>query len=202
MPPRAPDSRSGSRCASRHGRPAAARRSRHWEVRSPPADRIRRRDREGGLGARAFTLQRSTRGAAGCRTARDGRTTAGATSLRAPRAEPDHAIAAIEPAACRPCPRPPSKHSAQVEPEAEPEAPPEALVDTGRSPPGAPKVALSFLQWSADPAKRFAFISVDGGAAQRVREGEVTSGMTVAAITPTGIQFKREGTTFVIRPRH
>ncbi len=89
---------------------------------------------------------------------------------------------------------------AMIEPE--PEASPENLVDTGRSPPGAPKVALSFLQWSADPARRFAFISVDGAPTQRIREGEVAAGLTVAAITPTGVQFKREGTIFVIRPRH
>jgi hypothetical protein len=115
--------------------------------------------------------------------------------------EPDQ-VAAVQPAV-PPVPEAlEALREVEPEPEAEPEATPDALVDTGRSPPGAPKVALSFLQWSADPAKRFAFISVDGGATQRVREGEVTSGLTVAAITPTGIQFKREGTTFVIRPRH
>ena len=89
-----------------------------------------------------------------------------------------------------------------LEPEPEPETPAETLVDTGRSPPGAPKVALSFLQWSAEPARRFAFISIDGAPTQRVREGEIAAGLTVAAITPTGVQFKREGTIFVIRPRH
>lgn len=115
--------------------------------------------------------------------------------------EPDQ-VAAVGPAVA-PFPDAPVQPLPEmVEPEAEPEATPEVLVDTGRSPPGAPKVALSFLQWSADPAKRFAFVSIDGGATQRVREGEVTSGLTVAAITPEGIQFKREGTTFVIRPRH
>lgn len=90
----------------------------------------------------------------------------------------------------------------ETEPEPEPEAPAETLVDTGRSPPGAPKVALSFLQWSPDPARRFAFISIDGAPSQRVREGEVAAGLTVAAITPTGVQFKRDGSAFVIRPRH
>jgi hypothetical protein len=89
-----------------------------------------------------------------------------------------------------------------LEPEPEPETPAETLVDTGRSPPGAPKVALSFLQWSAEPARRFAFISIDGAPTQRVHEGEIAAGLTVAAITPTGVQFKREGTIFVIRPRH
>ena len=91
---------------------------------------------------------------------------------------------------------------AEPEPEPEPESPGETLFDTGRSPPGAPKVALSFLQWSSDPARRFAFISIDGAPTQRIHEGEVAAGLTVAAITPTGVQFKRDGTVFVIRPRH
>jgi hypothetical protein len=98
---------------------------------------------------------------------------------------------------------PPADEAAlEPEPEPEPETSPETLVDTGRSPPGAPKVALSFLQWSTDPSRRFAFISIDGAPSQRIREGEVAAGLTVAAITPTGVQFKREGTIFVIRPRH
>jgi hypothetical protein len=63
-------------------------------------------------------------------------------------------------------------------------------------------VALTFLQWSADPARRFAFVSVDGAPAQRLREGDTTSGLTVAEILPSGVQFKREGQIFVIRPRH
>ncbi|MEO6025693.1 MAG: hypothetical protein ABIR79_02355 [Candidatus Binatia bacterium] len=109
------------------------------------------------------------------------------------------AIAPSEPAIPDPAPL---DVAPEAEAEPEPETPAETLVDTGRSPPGAPKVALSFLQWSADPARRFAFISIDGQPSQRVREGESTAGMTVAAITPTGVQFKREGTSFVIRPRH
>jgi len=109
------------------------------------------------------------------------------------------AVAPAEPAIIDSAPLEPE---AEAEPEPEPETPAETLVDTGRSPPGAPKVALSFLQWSADPARRFAFISIDGQPSQRVREGESAAGMTIAAITPNGVQFKREGTSFVIRPRH
>lgn len=86
--------------------------------------------------------------------------------------------------------------------EAEPPSPPPVVIDTGRSPPGSPRVALTFLQWSSDPDRRFAFISIDGAPAQRVREGDSTSGMTVSQITPTGVQFKREGQVFMIRPRH
>jgi len=103
-------------------------------------------------------------------------------------------------------PEAPVEPAPQVEQEAAPEpAPqpsPEVLVDTGRSPTGAPKVSLSFLQWSADPEKRFAFVSIDGAPSQRVREGDGVNGMTVGPITPTGVQFKREGTSFIIRPRH
>ena len=89
-------------------------------------------------------------------------------------------------------------------PEPEESEPPEqvAIVDTGRSPPGAPKVSLSFLQWSADPGRRFALVSIDGAPSQRVREGDSAAGMSVLAILPHGVQFRREGTLFVIRPRH
>lgn len=111
--------------------------------------------------------------------------------------EPQDLAALVPPAAQEP---PAAELEAPIEPE--PEASPEPIFDTGRSPPGAPKVALSFLQWSSDPARRFAFISIDGAPSQRVHEGEVAGGLTVAAITPTGVQFKRENSTFVIRPRH
>ncbi len=129
--------------------------------------------------------------------------TAPAEASRPPVTAPERAqnqVAAIAP---EPAPEPPpTEEPAAVQPEPEAEPPAETVFDTGRSPPGAPKVALSFLQWSADPAKRFAFISIDGAPSQRVREGETAAGLTVAAITPGGIQFKREGQTFVIRPRH
>jgi hypothetical protein len=76
------------------------------------------------------------------------------------------------------------------------------LIDTGRSPPGAPRVTLSFLQWSADPARRFAFISVDGGPSQRVREGDAAGAVSVAGITPDGVRLRHADTLFIIRPRH
>ena len=87
-----------------------------------------------------------------------------------------------------------------LEPEAVPS--PEVVIDTGRSPPGTPRVALSFLQWSQDPGRRFAFISVDGGPAQRVQEGDTMGGLTVAQILPGAVQLRGSGTSFVIRPRH
>jgi len=95
---------------------------------------------------------------------------------------------------------PVSQSSIAAEPEPPP-APP-TVTDTGRSPPGAPRVALSFLQWSPDPTRRFALISIDGAPSQRVREGDTAAGLTVAQITPTGVQFKREGNLFTIRPRY
>lgn len=126
-----------------------------------------------------------------------------AEAARAPARREPQDLAALAPAPAADL-EVPTAEDAAVEPEGEPEpeTSPETLVDTGRSPPGAPKVALSFLQWSTDPARRFAFISIDGAPTQRIREGEVAAGLTVAAITPTGVQFKREGTVFVIRPRH
>jgi hypothetical protein len=85
---------------------------------------------------------------------------------------------------------------------AEPQPSPPTVIDTGRSPPGAPRVLLSFLQWSPDPSRRFAFISVDGAPSQRVREGDMAGSLTVAHITPSAVQFSHEGNLFTIRPRH
>ena len=84
----------------------------------------------------------------------------------------------------------------------EPQPSPPTVIDTGRSPPGAPRVALSFLQWSPDPSRRFALVSIDGAPSQRVREGDTAGSMTVAQISPTGVQFRRDGNLFTIRPRH
>ena len=126
-----------------------------------------------------------------------------AEAPRAPERREPQDLAALAPAPAVEPDVPTAEEAAMdPDPEPEPESSPETLVDTGRSPPGAPKVALSFLQWSTDPARRFAFISIDGAPTQRVREGEVAAGMTIAAITPNGVQFRREGTVFVIRPRH
>jgi len=111
-------------------------------------------------------------------------------------------VAGLEPAP-PPASEPTLEEAGQPsEPEPERDTPAETIIDTGRSPPNNPKVTLSFLQWSADPARRFAFISVDGAPSQRIREGEVAGGLTVAAITKTGVQFKRDNTSFMIRPRH
>ncbi len=108
----------------------------------------------------------------------------------------------IAPPSAAVAPPPPAPESPPAPPQAEPAQPPATVIDTGRSPPGSPRVALTFLQWSADPSRRFAFVSIDGAPAVRIREGDTPSGLTVAEITRTGVQFKREGQVFMIRPRH
>lgn len=97
---------------------------------------------------------------------------------------------------------PPTAVEPPLAAEGEPPPLPPSIFDTGRSPPGLPKVTLSFLQWSEDPARRFVFISIDGGPTQRLREGDNSGGLTVAQITPTGVRFRHEDKVFVIRPRH
>jgi hypothetical protein len=114
--------------------------------------------------------------------------------------EPDNALAAVAPPAA--VEAPPALEPEVPSAEAQPPSPADVLIDTGRSPPGAPRVALSFLQWSPDPARRFAFVSIDGAPTQRVREGDTAGSLTVALITPNGIQFKQDGKLFTIRPRH
>jgi hypothetical protein len=86
--------------------------------------------------------------------------------------------------------------------EAEPPPPPPQVIDTGRSPAGTPSVALRFLQWSVDPARRYALVSIDGAPSQRLREGESAGSLTVSQIMQTGVQFKVEGKVFTIRSRH
>lgn len=119
-------------------------------------------------------------------------------------APPPNAVAALAPPPpIISAPRPQVAPEAAPEPDvAPPAAPPSSVIDTGRAPTGAPRVALTFLQWSADPDRRFAFVSIDGAPSVRVREGDTASGMSVSQITPTGVQFQREGQSFIIRPRH
>jgi hypothetical protein len=126
-----------------------------------------------------------------------------AAAPSAPAAPPPNAVAALAPPPpVISAPRPQAAPEAAPEPEAPPAAPPTNVIDTGRSPTGAPRVSLTFLQWSSDPDRRFAFVSIDGAPSVRVREGDTASGMSVSQITPTGVQFQREGQSFIIRPRH
>mgnify|MGYP001338948889 CR=1 FL=1 len=68
-----------------------------------------------------------------------------------------------------------------------------------RAPGGAPQVAINILQWSAEPARRFAFVSVDGGNMTQVREGDHIGGLTVKQIHQQMIEFGFNDSTFLLR---
>ncbi len=76
------------------------------------------------------------------------------------------------------------------------------VIDTGRSPAGVPKVVLGMLQWSPQPQRRFAFISVDGSPFQKLREGERAGDLAITLIGKDSVTLQYESTRFVIRPRH
>lgn len=68
-----------------------------------------------------------------------------------------------------------------------------------RAPGGAPQVAINILQWSAEPARRFAFVSVDGGNMTQVREGDHIGGLTIKHIHQQMIEFGFNDSTFLLR---
>ena len=68
-----------------------------------------------------------------------------------------------------------------------------------RAPGGAPQVAINILQWSAEPERRFAFVSVDGGGMTQVREGDHIGGLTVKHIHEQTIEFGYNDSSFVLR---
>lgn len=66
------------------------------------------------------------------------------------------------------------------------------------SPAGLPQVAIQILQWSRDDARRFAFVSVDGGRATQVREGDELGVLRVTRIYREVIEFGHAGGTFLL----
>lgn len=69
-----------------------------------------------------------------------------------------------------------------------------------RPPSGAPQVRINILQWSSDPRRRFAYMSIDGNPAMtQVREGESYQGLTVKRIFPEQVEFAHQGSIFVLR---
>jgi hypothetical protein len=68
-----------------------------------------------------------------------------------------------------------------------------------RSPGGAPQVSINILQWSSEPDRRFAFVSVDGGGMTQVREGDRIGGLTVKHIHQQMIEFGFNDSTFLLR---
>jgi len=68
-----------------------------------------------------------------------------------------------------------------------------------RAPGGAPQVSINILQWSAEPGRRFAFVSVDGGGMTQVREGDRIGGLTIKHIHQQMIEFGFNDSTFLLR---
>jgi len=61
-------------------------------------------------------------------------------------------------------------------------------------------VRINILQYSPDPARRFAYVSVEGaGAMTQVREGESYEGLTVRRILPEMVEFANSTSTFMLR---
>jgi hypothetical protein len=66
-------------------------------------------------------------------------------------------------------------------------------------PDDAPALALLFVQWSSDPARRVASLrQVSGGAIYIVHEGETVQGLQIALIRPTGIEVQWRGQSFLL----
>lgn len=75
-------------------------------------------------------------------------------------------------------------------------------IDEGlrRPPSNAPQVRINILQYSTEPRRRFAYMSIDGNPSMtQVREGESYQGLTVKRIFPEKIEFAHEGSTFLLR---
>ncbi len=69
-----------------------------------------------------------------------------------------------------------------------------------RAPSGAPSVRINILQYSRDPDRRFAYMSLEGQPAMtQVREGESYQGLTVKRIFPDVVEFDHSGSLFLLR---
>lgn len=120
-----------------------------------------------------------------------------------PAPEPAPAQVAMErpapnPAAPDPAPEPPPVALASLPAEIPPPPRTEPQI-LRRAPGGAPQVAINILQWSAEPTRRFAFVSVDGGGMTQVREGDRIGGLTVKRIHEQMIEFGFNDSSFLLR---
>jgi hypothetical protein len=69
-----------------------------------------------------------------------------------------------------------------------------------RAPSGVPSVRINILQYSRDPDRRFAYMSLEGQPAMtQVREGESYQGLTVKRIFPDVVEFDHSGSLFLLR---
>lgn len=92
------------------------------------------------------------------------------------------------------------RHEAPVALAAVKRAPAPAEPPVLRRPPGgAPQVSINILQWSAEPTRRFAFVTVDGGNVTQIREGDRIGGLTVKRIYEQMIEFGFNDTSFMLR---
>jgi len=89
----------------------------------------------------------------------------------------------------------------EAPPAAAPATPPEGhgLEVRRWVPAGAPAVRIQILQWSRDDARRFAFISVDGGRATRVGEGTVVGPLSIKTIYREMIEIEFAEKSFLLR---
>jgi len=110
-----------------------------------------------------------------------------AEPARAAAPEPPVTVAALPPSEPAPAPV------------AAPPAAAGAMQVLRRAPGGAPQVAINILQWSAEPGRRFAFVSVDGGNMTQVREGDRIGGLTIKHIHQQMIEFGFNDSTFLLR---
>ncbi|HEY8515253.1 MAG TPA: hypothetical protein VIS07_07055 [Candidatus Binatia bacterium] len=68
-----------------------------------------------------------------------------------------------------------------------------------RTPGDAPQVSINILQWSSEPSRRFAFVTVDGGNMRQIREGDRIGSLTVKRIYEQMIEFGYNDSTFRLR---
>ena len=66
-------------------------------------------------------------------------------------------------------------------------------------PGGVPQVSIQILQWSTDDQRRFAYVSVDGGRATQVREGDRVGDLTVTRIYREVVEFEHSSGPFLLR---
>lgn len=70
-------------------------------------------------------------------------------------------------------------------------------------PDDAPQIALLFIQWSPEPARRVASLRQGGGTITIVHEGDVIQGLKVAVIRPTLLEMQWRGQSYaVLASRH
>jgi hypothetical protein len=79
------------------------------------------------------------------------------------------------------------------------DAPPE--VAAARPPADAPRIQVSFLVYSAVPARRTVAFTVDGGSLLTLHEGESSHNVAVERIFADRVELRHAGRTFTVRAR-